>query len=86
VSEDGAPVPAPPRRQLNIGLTPEQYGLVELAAAEFGQTVTEYCRGAIMGATRADVLNAARREYLDGPAPEPPSWWNHLVAFFSRRS
>lgn len=66
----------PKRRQLNIGVTPEQYEMIQAAALAEEVTVTEFCRDAIM--SRAE------------PEPEPvgvsavPAWLVHLLLFFSR--
>ena len=65
-----------PRKQLNIGLTPAQYEAVRIAAEADGQTVTVYCRDAI----------------LEKAMPEPelpdlatlPGWLIHVLLFFSR--
>ena len=70
-----------PRRQLNVGLTPDQYALVEVAAAELGQSVTGFCRAAI--------LQAAKSAVLDGLEPggahagrDVPGWLVSLVNLF----
>lgn len=39
-----------PRKQLNIGLRPEDYEQVLAAAEEAGQDVTGFCRGVILAA------------------------------------
>ena len=65
-----------PRKQLNIGLTPAQYEAVRIAAEEEGQTITAYCRDAIM----------------EKAAPEPalpdmaalPAWLLHVLLFLTR--
>ena len=41
-------MPKAKRKQLNIGITPDQYEAVRIAAEEEGQTITLYCRQAIM--------------------------------------
>ena len=41
-------MPKAKRKQLNIGITPDQYEAVRIAAEEEGQTITVYCRQAIM--------------------------------------
>ena len=41
-------MPKAKRKQLNIGITPDQYEAVRIAAEEEGQTITVYCREAIL--------------------------------------
>ena len=41
-------MPKAKRKQLNIGITPDQYEAVRIAAEDEGQTITVYCRQAIM--------------------------------------
>ena len=41
-------MPKAKRKQLNIGITPDQYEAVRIAAEEEGVTITVYCRSAIM--------------------------------------
>ena len=58
-------MPKAKRKQLNIGITPDQYEAVRIAAEEEGQTITVYCRQAIMekacpGAGAARRGHAAR--------------------------
>ena len=56
-------MPKAKRKQLNIGITPDQYEAVRIAAEEEGQTITLYCRQAIMekaGAGAARRGHAAR--------------------------
>ena len=65
-----------PRKQLNIGLSPAQYEAVKKAAEEEGQTITAFCRQAIM----------------DRAAPEPelsdvstlPAWLPYFLLFFTK--
>ena len=66
-------MPKAKRKQLNIGITPDQYEAVRIAAEEEGQTITVYCRQAIM----------------EKAAPEPevaalPAWLLHILLFISR--
>ena len=69
-------MPKAKRKQLNIGITPDQYEAVRIAAEEEGQTITLYCRQAIMGKA----------------APEPelpdvatlPAWLIHFLLFLAR--
>ena len=69
-------MPKVKRKQLNIGITPDQYEAVRIAAEEEGQTITVYCRLAIM----------------EKAAPEPeipdvtglPTWLIHFLLFISR--
>ena len=69
-------MPKAKRKQLNIGITPDQYEAVRIAAEEEEQTITVYCRQAIM----------------EKAAPEPelpdvtglPTWLIHLLLFISR--
>ena len=69
-------MPKAKRKQLNIGLTPDQYEAVRIAAEEEEQKITVYCRQAIM----------------EKAAPEPetpdvtglPMWLIHLLLFLSR--
>ena len=63
-----------PRKQLNIGLTPEQYALVQEAAEAEDITVTEFCRDAILEA--ATSVEPQLETGHEGPAM--PAW---LVAF-----
>ena len=65
-----------PRKQLNIGLSLSQYEAVRIAAEEESQTITAYCRDAIM----------------EKAAPEPeipdvailPAWLLHVLLFLTR--
>ena len=69
-------MPKAKRKQLNIGITPDQYEAVRIAAEEEGQTITVYCRQAIM----------------EKAAPEPelpdvatlPAWLLHCLLFLTR--
>ena len=69
-------MPKAKRKQLNIGITPDQYEAVRIAAEEEEQTITVYCRLAIM----------------EKAAPEPeipdvtglPTWLIHFLLFISR--
>ena len=69
-------MPKAKRKQLNIGITPDQYEAVRIAAEEEGQTITVYCRSAIM----------------EKAAPAPalpdvtglPTWLIHFLLFISR--
>ena len=67
-------MPKAKRKQLNIGITPDQYEAVRIAAEEEGQTITVYCRQAIM----------------EKAAPEPPdvatlpAWLLHILLFLAR--
>ena len=69
-------MPKAKRKQLNIGITPDQYEAVRIAAEEEGQTITVYCREAI----------------LAGAMPEPelpdvatlPAWVIHFLLFLTR--
>ena len=69
-------MPKAKRKQLNIGITPDQYEAVRIAAEEEGQTITVYCRQAIM----------------EKAAPEPelpdvatlPAWVIHFLLFLTR--
>ena len=64
------------RKQLNIGVSPNQLVAIRIAAEEEEQTVTAFCRQAIM----------------EKAAPEPeipdvtglPTWLIHLLLFLSR--
>ena len=54
-------MPKAKRKQLNIGITPDQYEAVRIAAEEEGVTITVYCRQSIMekgsaGAPRRDGI------------------------------
>ena len=69
-------MPKAKRKQLNIGITPDQYEAVRIAAEEEEQTITVYCRQTIM----------------EKAAPEPeipdvtglPTWLIHFLLFISR--
>ena len=69
-------MPKAKRKQLNIGITPDQYEAVRIAAEEEGVTITVYCRQAIM----------------EKAAPEPeipdvaalPACLLHILLFISR--
>ena len=69
-------MPRPKRKQLNIGITPDQYEAVRIAAEAEGETITVYCRDAIM----------------DRAMPEPevpdvaalPAWLLHVLLFLTR--
>ena len=67
-------MPKAKRKQLNIGITPDQYEAVRIAAEEEGVTITVYCRQAVM----------------EKAAPEPPdvtglpTWLIHFLLFISR--
>ena len=63
-------MPKAKRKQLNIGITPDQYEAVRIAAEEEGQTITLYCRQAIMEKA--------------APEPELPAWLIHFLLFISR--
>ena len=64
------------RKQLNIGITPNQYEAVRIAAEEEGQTITVYCREAILARAM--------------PEPELPdvatlpAWVIHFLLFLTR--
>ena len=64
------------RKQLNIGITPGQYEALRIAAEEEGQTITVYCREAILARAM--------------PEPELPdvatlpAWLIHFLLFLSR--
>ena len=68
------------RKQLNIGLSQEQYEAVKEAAAAEEVTVTAYCRDAIL--TRA----------MPEPEPDPellavgalPAWLLHVLLVLTR--
>ena len=54
-----------PRKQLNIGLTVEQYTQVDAAAAVGGTTPTSFCRSAILEAVQLQhALTAEEREQV----------------------
>ena len=54
-----------PRKQLNIGLTVEQYTQVDAAAAVGGTTPTAFCRSAILEAVQLHhALTAEEREQV----------------------
>ena len=59
------------RKQLNIGLTPAQYEAIRIAAEEEGETITAYCRDAIMEKA-APVPEVPRRGDLTALAPSLP--------------
>ena len=69
-------MPKAKRKQLNIGITPDQYDAVRIAAEEEGQTITVYCRQPIM----------------EKAAPEPelpdvatlPAWLLYCLLFLTR--
>ena len=63
------------RKQLNIGLTLEQYQLVLCAAQEAEITVTEFCREAILQASEPQETEA-------GPEGQIiPAWLVALLLF-----
>ena len=64
------------RKQLNIGLTPAQYEAVVIAAEEEGQTITAYCRDAIME-------KAAPVPEVPDVAALPP-WLLHFLMVLTR--
>ena len=64
------------RKQLNIGLTPAQYEAVVIAAEEEGQTITGYCRDAIME-------KAAPEPEVPDVATLPP-WLLHFLMVLTR--
>ena len=58
-----------PRKQLNIGLTVEQYTQVDAAAAVGGTTPTSFCRSAILEAVQLQhALTAEEREQVSHAA------------------
>ena len=64
-------MPKAKRKQLNIGIAPDQYEAVRIAAEEEGQTITVYCRQAIMEKA-APGAGAPRRDGIaDVAAPHP---------------
>jgi hypothetical protein len=69
-------MPKAKRKQLNIGITPDQYEAVRIAAEEEEQTITLYCREAIL----AQAM----------PEPELPdvatlpAWLLHFLIFVAR--
>ena len=69
-------MPKAKRKQLNIWITPDQYEAVRIAAEEEGQTITVYCREAIL----AQAM----------PEPELPDvatlpdWVIHFLLFLTR--
>ena len=67
---------AMPRKQLNIGITPAQYESVRIAAEEEGQTITAYCRDAIME-------KAAPEPEVPDVATLPP-WLLHFLLLLTR--
>ena len=69
-------MPKAKRKQLNIGITPDQYEAVRIAAEEEGVTITVYCRQAIMekAAPEPEIPNVAAL----------PAWLLHILLFISR--
>ena len=70
------PNPKPKRKQLNIGLSLEQYELVMAAAQAEEITVTEFCRDAI--------LEASAPVDPEQEGPPIPSWLVALFLFLHR--
>ena len=65
------------RKQLNIGLTLEQYDLVQAASQDEEITVTEFCRNAILeAATPVEPELEAGHE-----SPAIPAWLMALLLF-----
>ena len=58
-------MPKAKRKQLNIGITPDQYEAVRIAAEEEEQTITVYCRQAIMGKGSAGAGDPRRDGIAD---------------------
>ena len=70
-------MPKAKRKQLNIGITPDQYEAVRIAAEEEGQTITVYCRQAIME-------KAAPEPEIPDVTGLPMLWLIHFLLFISR--
>ena len=66
--------PAMPRKQLNVTLTPEQYAVVQKAAAEEGVKVATYCREAILAQAMPELPDVATL----------PAWLLHFLIFVAR--
>ena len=69
-------MPKAKRKQLNIGITPDQYEAVRIASEEEGVTITVYCRQAIM-----------EKATLEPELPDVtglPAWLLHILLFISR--
>ena len=64
------------RKQLNIGLDPVQYAAVRAAAEAEGQTVTAYCRDAVLARAMSEP------ELPEGAAL--PLWLVHFLLFLTR--
>ena len=65
-----------PRKQLNIGLSLDQYEAVQKAAAEEGVNITQYCRDAILSRAMPEP------ELVD--VSGVPTWLLHFLLFVTR--
>ena len=69
-------MPQAKRKQLNVGLSLDQYAQVQAAAEEAGQTVTAFCRDAILDRVAPPP---------DIATPAVPAWLLHFLLFITRR-
>ena len=69
-------MPKAKRKQLNIGITPDQYEAVRIAAEEEGVTIAVYCRSAIMEKAAPELEIPDVRGL--------PTWLIHFLLFISR--
>ena len=65
------------RKQLNIGLSPDQFELVKTAADREELTITAFCRDAILDAAQPDPE-------LDEMGHGLPAWLAAVLIFLSR--
>ena len=68
------------RKQLNIGLSPEQHALVKAAAEAEELSITAFCRAAILD--RAEPEPEMVGEQV---LPAIPAWLLHFLVFVTRR-
>ena len=71
-----------PRKQLNIGLTPEQHDLVKAAAEDAEMTVTAFCRQAIIDA----ATPPEPEDQIDTYSPGFLAWLMALLAAAKQRT
>ena len=65
------------RKQLNIGLTPDQFELVKTAADQEEKNVTAFCRDAILDAAQPETN-------LEDMGHRLPAWLAAVLIFLSR--
>lgn len=68
------------RKQLNIGLAPEDFEKVREAAEAEKITITAYCRRAILESVEPPELPESQ------PFDGIPAWLIHVMLFFARHN